>query len=539
MRRILLAAFLLHLCYQSFAQQILKDLRAGQDGSEPIFNSAVLHNGSLYFIGIETGSYSALFKTNGTAAGTTKLIGTSNFSVYHIYGFIGNDLIFSGGNFTDGFALYKTDASGANYTLIKKISNINSLFIVTPHVIVGNTLYFFADDDTHGYELWKSDGTETGTQLVKDINPGSGNSLANTSLDGYFGVLGTTLFFAANDPTHGAELWKSDGTEAGTQLVKDIETDNSFGVGFGSNPTDFKILNGKIYFSANRTIDGRELWVSDGTAAGTQLVKDLAAGSSSPTDFVVWNGNLYFNAYANNEYYTLWKSDGTAAGTNPVKLPSSGGPELFSKIKVFKNKLAFIGVEPSTGERFLWLSDGTAVGTTKVANGNTNFDSNSSEVLATSNYFYFVASNNGSNNHLYRSEGAANTLQKISSGATFDADSYLPFYLLNNCVVLVADNGSTGKEPYAVCNQQTVDITDVSLVSANFYPNPANHFLQITTQETEPVAVEVFSLSGEKIEAAVFEKQINLNIQHLQSGFYFIALKTSSGKTNQLKLVKE
>src|SRR5439155_5431040 len=77
--------------------------------------------------------------------------------------------------------------------------------------------FFFVASEANGRELWKSDGTAAGTVLVKDINPGPGDS----SPDGLTNVNGT-LFFAAFDPTTGRELWKSDGTAAGTVLVGDI-----------------------------------------------------------------------------------------------------------------------------------------------------------------------------------------------------------------------------------------------------------------------------------------------------------------------------
>ncbi len=80
-------------------------------------------------------------------------------------------------------------------------------------------LYFNANDEAgpHGYELWRSDGTQEGTQLVKDINPGSSHSYPD-----YLTVFDGALYFSATNGTHGKELWRSDGTAAGTRLVKDI-----------------------------------------------------------------------------------------------------------------------------------------------------------------------------------------------------------------------------------------------------------------------------------------------------------------------------
>jgi ELWxxDGT repeat protein len=92
---------------------------------------------------------------------------------------------------------------------------------------VGGTLFFTARDGTHGRELWKSDGTETGTALVKDIRPGIGNAYSGpqslTRVD-------ETLFLAADDGVHGSELWRSDGTEAGTVMVRDIDVGGAFTV---------------------------------------------------------------------------------------------------------------------------------------------------------------------------------------------------------------------------------------------------------------------------------------------------------------------
>jgi ELWxxDGT repeat protein len=133
---------------------------------------------------------------------------------------------------------------------------------------VGDTLFFTARDGIHGPELWKSDGTEAGTVLVKDIHPG----VRHGEPDSLTGV-GGTLFFTARDGTHGRELWKSDGTEAGTVLVKDIHPGE-----YDSGPSALAGVGGTLFFTARDGTHGPELWKSDGTEAGTVLVKDINAG---------------------------------------------------------------------------------------------------------------------------------------------------------------------------------------------------------------------------------------------------------------------
>jgi ELWxxDGT repeat protein len=228
---------------------------------------------------------------------------------------------------------------------------------------VGNTLYFRGVTSTHGAELWRSDGTAAGTFLVKDIAPGTAHSYPW----GFTEVNGT-LFFVANDGPNGYELWKSDGTEAGTVLVKDIRSgpNSSFNIYSAS----LMNVNGMLYFRADDGVAGDELWKSDGTAAGTVLVSDIVPGldSSTPTMLADLGGALLFAAFTPGLGYELWRSDGTAAGTVLVKDIRPGTAAGAGSLAVVMNGVAYFPGFDGTGGAQLWRSDGTAAGTTRVFN---------------------------------------------------------------------------------------------------------------------------------------------------------------------------
>jgi ELWxxDGT repeat protein len=164
---------------------------------------------------------------------------------------------------------------------------------------VNGTLFFRAYDGTYGSELWKSDGTSAGTMIVKDINPGLGNSGPGnlTNVNG-------SLFFSADNGTNGQELWKCDGAPAGTvMLVKDIYPGSG-----NSSLSNLANVNGTLFFKADDGTNGRELWKSDGTTAGTVMVKNInpGAGNSSPEYLTNVNGVLFFSADDGTNGYELW-----------------------------------------------------------------------------------------------------------------------------------------------------------------------------------------------------------------------------------------
>ena len=113
----------------------------------------------------------------------------------------------------------------------------------TTAVITG-TVYFAANDGTHGNELWKSIGGAAST-LVLDINPGAGDSNPSNLT-----VVGGLLYFSASDGTHGNELWQSDGTALGTTRLTDINASGDSNIG------NLTALGTRLFFTANAGVGG-------------------------------------------------------------------------------------------------------------------------------------------------------------------------------------------------------------------------------------------------------------------------------------------
>jgi ELWxxDGT repeat protein len=334
---------------------LVKDINPGAGGSGPYLLTNV--NRTLFFRALgESGS--ELWKSKGTAAGTTLVkdiypgpLG-SDRTDYPFLIDVNGTLFFNAYDDASGIELWKSDGTVAGTTLVKDIQPgpYGSEAAESP-ISVNGTLFFTADDGANGDELWRSDGTAAGTTLVKDINPGAGGS-------GPYGLtnLNGTVFFSADDGTNGYELWKSDGTAAGTTLVKDVNP----GI-YYSFPSGLTNVEGTLFFHADDGTNGRELWKSDGTEAATTLVKDIKPGAADSigafggySDLTNVNGTVFFSADDGTSGGELGKSDGTAAGTALVKDTNPGAGGSFPGELTNINGTLFFSADDGTHGVELW-----------------------------------------------------------------------------------------------------------------------------------------------------------------------------------------
>jgi len=306
-----------------------------------------------YFTIIDYGYKLTLWRTDGTPTGTTlvKDLGRTwtklsplRIGITQLHA-LGNRLIFQGFG-----ELWTSDGTFAG---TKLLADLNRTYYSIPEdfTTVGNTVFFTADDGVHGYELWKTDGTTAGTVRVKDIKAGSGSSL-----DGSFYRINLDdryLLFSADDGVSGAELWRSDGTKAGTIRVADIHAGRN-----GSGPFGFAKSGSRfVTFIAGTSALGRELWSTDGTTAGTTLVQDYNRGPGSGGGVpLLSGGRMIFAAddgVIGSELVALDLRALAIASSQPRGYPCgvSGNPTLRATDPVLGGTLRVSGRGAASGTR--------------------------------------------------------------------------------------------------------------------------------------------------------------------------------------------
>jgi ELWxxDGT repeat protein len=326
---------------------------------------------------------------------------------------------------------------------------------------VGDTLFFVADDG-RGDELWKSDGTAAGTILVRVINT-SGSSSYPRSLT----AVGDTLFFTADDGSSGYELWTSDGTFAGTVRVTDIRPGGS-----SSFPSSLTVVGDTLFFRANDGISGTELWKSDGTAAGTVRVADIYPGGSSsfPSSLTAVGDTLFFTADDGSSGYKLWKSDSTSAGTVRVADIRLGGSSSSPSSLTAVGDTLFFSANDGISGTELWKSDGTAAGTVRVADLDPGGSSSYLRSLtAVGETLFFVANDGSSGYELWKSDGtAAGTVRVADIRKGYASSSPYSLTAVGDTLFFRANDDISGTELWALdLSPQNHELPDLAIAATD------------------------------------------------------------------------
>lgn len=529
------------------------DVWSGSNGGSAKYLTQ--YNGAMYFQAAEiTPSFKKLYKTDGTLSGTvqvaTNLNAGAGYSPESFTVFNGQ-LFFTAQVSGLGIELYKTDGTEAGTLLVKDIragssngldqntNNDKQLFVEF------NGELYFRGSTNSSIELWKTDGTETGTVSVKNFEAtqtGAPVYVTNNEHE-YLGVVfNNELYFVVNR-SGDYELWKTDGSTAGTVIVR-----NGF-----SNISNLIVFNNQLFFSATDVGSGNEIWVSDGTSIGTQLKHDIFPNNlnpslglgSSPDDFIIFNNEMFFTARGYDDLNNnvigreLYKTDGalsslvknintTISGSNVERSGLS-----MPKFKIFNNQLYFIANNDVNGTYGLWVTTGTESGTVEVVSPNDT--GVSFQFLNATEYnnalFYFnnqqlwVTNGTLSGTKILTDINGVNSdILQAQSGALINFSNKLWFEGLSN---------SNGSELTSLVDNTLSNVKVEGFLEVKLYPNPSKSIINISGN-SEIYNIKVFNCLGQKVGETSGR---TIDVSSLPIGQYVVKFQTNGGTLTK-KIIK-
>lgn len=236
---------------------------------------------------------------------------------------------------------------------------------------------------------------------------------------------GTKFLFAGYDANFNQGLWVSDGTAAGTQELIPAGTDGNLA------PSNLVSDNGVVLFSAMNKAGVYGLWTSNGTSAGTQEITVAGASSAGllPSGLTTYNGKVYFQASDAANARGLWVTDGTSGGTTEITVNGAASfgvnPTDLTVVGTTNGQRLAFGGSDANGNTGLWISNGTTGGTQEIYAGSATGGVVPQEITALSTTeFLFAGFDASGNNELFVSNGTAAGTKELTGikGAAVGSD---------------------------------------------------------------------------------------------------------------------
>ncbi|MFO1055137.1 MAG: ELWxxDGT repeat protein [Planctomycetota bacterium] len=309
---------------------------------------------------------SAVFTSDGTRAGTHAVapVGAVVTQLPNAMSSDGQSLWFASTSPATGSELWRTDGTLAGTGMVIDLwpgasSGLPSSALDIQIRVIGAQCWFSGDDGSGGFEPFVTDGTPAGTHRVADVVPGATGCNPHV-----FTPIGNSVVFTALSPAHVsyASLWISDGTVAGTREIVPWPT-------FAYRPDDLAVVGGRVVFNALLPAYGSEPCASDGTMAGTVVLRDIYPGASTSISqqFTTVGPRVFFTAYEPTHGTELWSTDGTSAGTSLVADLEPGSASSAPYALIAHNAAVWFAASTAAAGTELWTSNGTAAGTVLVA----------------------------------------------------------------------------------------------------------------------------------------------------------------------------
>jgi ELWxxDGT repeat protein len=390
------------------------------DGTQPVTELGAAHSltvggGHLFFTSYSPQSGSEPWVSDGTAAGTHMLADTApGTEGVPLFGFrpFSNGVLFVANDATHGRELWFSDGTSAGTHILRDINPGAGDAIALPDLALLGDVAYFAATDGRRQQLWRTDGTASGTIAVTNINDGTDGGSAFA-----FASTGQRLFFLAG-PEH--SVWTSDGTAAGTHAVTSEPVPVTTAGGFFGGNAFLTPIGSEVWFSGANPLNGYELWKSDGTAAGTAMIANLVADdapSSLPENLIAAGDWVYFDAWDGSDLVqagrqtprSLFRSDGTAEGTVRLADGLPGEAAIAAGHTIFFKR-----------SDDLWISDGTAGGTHPAADFNGRFPAVPRVLFVSSNNTVYASISRGGGNELYAaSAGGSGPAQALGVSSDY------------------------------------------------------------------------------------------------------------------------